>query len=99
LPHCIDLLDLYAERRSNDAPGDAVAELDPALAVPAALRAALSAFDHTNTPGSRSAALLLLGHTCDATVSELVALDIAHLTGTNEGLLSRDSRNSPLADS
>jgi hypothetical protein len=54
----------------------------------------LSAFDHTNTPGSRSAALLLLGHTCDATVSELVALDIADLAGTNDGLLVKVHRQS-----
>jgi hypothetical protein len=43
-------------------------------------------------PGCRGAALLLLGHTCDATVSELVALDVADLTATSASLVVKIRR-------
>nr|WTB32311.1 hypothetical protein OG781_25065 [Streptomyces sp. NBC_00830] len=67
-------------------------DLTATIAITAALRAALSAFDHTGVLGCRGAALLLLGHTCDATVSELVSLDIADLTATSESLVVKIRR-------
>ncbi|MET9874055.1 hypothetical protein ABZZ36_05385 [Actinacidiphila glaucinigra] len=60
-------------------------------AVPAALRTALAAVSPT-IPGCRGAALLLLGHTCDATVRELVSLDIADLTARSASLVLKIRR-------
>jgi site-specific recombinase XerD len=56
-------------------------------ATPDALRALLATLDRTTLAGARDAALLLLGYATAARVSELVALDLADLTETDEGLL------------
>ncbi|MFJ4844909.1 hypothetical protein [Streptomyces sp. NPDC088733] len=63
----------------------------------AALRAALS-IDRTGAPGRRGAALLLLGYACDATVSELVALDVADLTPASSGLAVKIRRQDGARD-
>lgn len=60
-------------------------DLTATAALPDALRVVLAAVSPT-IPGYRGAALLLLGHTCDATVRELVSLDIADVTATRESL-------------
>ncbi|GGQ11266.1 integrase [Streptosporangium pseudovulgare] len=56
-------------------------------AVPDALRAMLATLDRSALAGKRDAAALLLGYSCAARVSELVALDIADVRETPEGLL------------
>ncbi len=66
---------------------------DLTVDLPAALRGALSAFEHNEIHGSRGAVLLLIGYTCDATVSELAAIDIADLATTaNDGPLVKVHR-------
>lgn len=58
-----------------------------AAAVPDALRAMLAPIDRTTLAGARDAALLLLGYATAARVSELVALDLADVVETDDGLL------------
>lgn len=58
-----------------------------AAAVPDALRAMLAPIDRTTLAGARDAALLLLGYATAARVSELVALDLADVQETEDGLL------------
>lgn len=56
-------------------------------AVPDALRAMLGTLDRATLAGRRDAALLLLGYSCAARASELVALDVSDVTETEDGLL------------
>ncbi|MFF4653579.1 tyrosine-type recombinase/integrase [Streptomyces sp. NPDC001380] len=58
-----------------------------APALPSALREMLAPLDRTTLDGARDAALLLLGYACAARVSELVALDLADVVETEDGLL------------
>ncbi len=58
-----------------------------APAVPAALREMLATVDRATLAGARDAALLLLGYATAARVSELVALDLASVVETDDGLL------------
>lgn len=58
-----------------------------AAAVPDALRAMLAPIDRGTLVGARDAALLLLGYATAARVSELVALDLADIVETDDGLL------------
>ncbi|TQS19862.1 hypothetical protein [Microbispora sp. KK1-11] len=51
-----------------------------------ALRAMLAILDRTTLAGQRDAALLLLGYATAARAGELVALDLADVTETGEGL-------------
>ncbi|MFD9949410.1 tyrosine-type recombinase/integrase [Nonomuraea sp. NPDC059023] len=55
-------------------------------ALPGALRAMLATRDRTSLTGQRDAALFLLGYATAARAGELVALDIADLAETAEGL-------------
>jgi site-specific recombinase XerD len=55
-------------------------------AVPARLREMLATLDRDTLIGKRDAALLLLGYASAARVSELVALDLADLVETEEGI-------------
>lgn len=56
-------------------------------ALPPALREMLATLDRSTLAGARDAALLLLGYACAARVSELVALDLADVVETQDGLL------------
>jgi site-specific recombinase XerD len=55
-------------------------------AVPAALRAMLATLDRGSMIGKRDAALLLLGFATAARVSELVAIDLADVPETEQGI-------------
>ncbi|MCW2899681.1 MAG: putative integrase/recombinase [Streptosporangiaceae bacterium] len=55
-------------------------------AVPARLREMLATLDRDTLAGKRDAALLLLGFASAARVSELVALDVADLVETEQGI-------------
>jgi site-specific recombinase XerD len=55
-------------------------------AVPAALRAMLATLDRSALIGKRDAALLLLGYATAARVSELVALDLADVPESEQGI-------------
>ncbi|MGW0451365.1 hypothetical protein ACWDWV_39045, partial [Streptosporangium sandarakinum] len=67
--------------------GDAKAEPHRAAAADTdALRALLAACDRTTAVGQRDAALLLLGYKGAARESELVAIDLEHLTPHPKGL-------------
>lgn len=55
-------------------------------AVPSVLRSMLAALDRTTLIGKRDAALLLLGYSTAARVSELSALDLADVVETEQGL-------------
>jgi site-specific recombinase XerD len=55
-------------------------------AVPAALRQMLATLDRTTLIGKRDAALLLLGFATAARVSELVALDLADVPESEQGI-------------
>ncbi|WP_084774544.1 tyrosine-type recombinase/integrase [Nonomuraea candida] len=57
-----------------------------APAVPDALRAMLATLDRTTLAGQRDAVLFLLGYATAARAGELVALDIADVAETEEGL-------------
>ncbi|WP_248960267.1 hypothetical protein [Sphaerisporangium perillae] len=56
-------------------------------AVADALREMVATLDRSTLAGKRDAVALLLGYACAARVSELVALDIADVRETPEGLL------------
>ncbi|MFF4653582.1 hypothetical protein [Streptomyces sp. NPDC001380] len=47
----------------------------------------LAPLDRTARDGGREGALVLLGYACAARVSELVALDLADVVETGDGLL------------
>lgn len=80
------VLDGYRERLAlAKDPAAIIRKADPA--VPDALRAMLATLDRSTLAGKRDAAALLLGYSCAARVSELVALDIADVRETPEGLL------------
>ncbi|MBY8879747.1 site-specific integrase [Actinacidiphila acidipaludis] len=55
-------------------------------AVPEALRVMVGTLDRTTLIGKRDAALLLLGYATAARVSELVALDLADVVETEQGI-------------
>ncbi|GAA4866007.1 site-specific integrase [Kitasatospora terrestris] len=73
-----------ARARSKD-PQTRARKASPAL--PDSLRAMLDTLDRDSLAGKRDAALLLLGFATAGRVSELVALDLADLQETDEGLL------------
>ncbi|MEU9888814.1 tyrosine-type recombinase/integrase [Sphaerisporangium sp. NPDC051011] len=58
---------------------------DPA--VPDTLRAMLTVLDRATLAGKRDAAAMLLGYACATRIGELVALDVADVAETPDGLL------------
>ncbi|MEV6155415.1 site-specific integrase [Nonomuraea sp. NPDC052129] len=83
---CRKVLSGYRERLAlSKDPAARPRKADPA--VPDALRAMLATLDRSTLAGKRDAVLLLLGYACAARVSELVALDVADVRETPDGLL------------